>query len=89
MGLPGEGTGLRDTVAWVVLLVALAVAVAVLVAGLIWSSRPVPPDPPGLFRHKDGDVARFRTFVEAAGNCETEEGREVALVALHRLLLAE
>lgn len=78
---------MRDTVAWVVLLVSLAVAV--LVAGLIWSSRPVPPDPPGLFRHKDGDVARFRTFVEAAGNCETEEGREVALVALHRLLLAE
>ena len=78
---------MRDTVAWVVLLVSLAVAV--LVAGLIWFSRPVPPDPPGLFRHKDGDVARFRTFVEAAGNCETEEGREVALVALHRLLLAE
>lgn len=87
MGLPGEGKALRETVAWVVLLVSLAVAV--LVAGLIWSSRPVPPDPPGLFRHKDGDVARFRTFVEAAGNCETEEGREVALVALHRLLLAE
>ena len=78
---------MRDTVAWVVLRVSLAVAV--LVAGLIWSSRPVPPDPPGLFRHKDGDVARFRTFVEAAGNCETEEGRKVALVALHRLLLAE
>ena len=78
---------MRDTVAWVVLPVSLAVAV--LVAGLIWSSRPVPPDPPGLFRHKDGDVARFRTFVEAAGNCETEEGREVALVALRRLLLAE
>ena len=78
---------MRDTVAWVVLLVSLVVAV--LVAGLIWSSHPVPPDPPRLFRHKDGDVARFRTFVEAAGNCETEEGREVALVALHRLLLAE
>ena len=87
MGLPGEGTGLRETVAWVVLLVALAVAV--LVAGLVWASRPVPMDPPGLLRHKDGDVARFRTFVEAAGDCETEEGREVALVALHRLLLAE
>lgn len=78
---------MRDTVAWVVLLVSLAVAV--LVAGLVWASRPVPMGPPGLFRHKDGDVARFRTFVEAAGNCETEEGREVALVALHRLLLAE
>lgn len=87
MGLPGEGKALRETVAWVVLLVSLAVAV--LVAGLIWSSRPVPPDPPGLFRHKDGDVARFRTFVEAAGNCETGEGREVALMALRRLLLAE
>lgn len=87
MGLPGEEKALRETVAWVVLLVALAVAV--LVAGLVWASRPVPMDPPGLFRHKDGDVARFRTFVEAAGDCETEEGREVALVALHRLLLAE
>lgn len=78
---------MRETVAWVVLLVSLAVAV--LVAGLIWSSRPVPPDPPGLFRHKDGDVARFRTFVEAAVDCETGEGREVALMALRRLLLAE
>ena len=87
MGLPGEGKALRETVAWVVLLVALAVAV--LVAGLIWASRPVPMGPPGLSRHKGGDVARFRTFVEAAGDCETEEGREVALMALHRLLLAE
>ena len=78
---------MRETIAWVVLLVTLAVAV--LVAGLVWASRPVPTDPPGLFRHKAGDVARFRTFVEAAGDCETEEGRAVALVALHRLLLAE
>ena len=78
---------MMETVAWAVLLVALAVAV--LVAGLVWASRPVPTDSPGLFRHKDGDVARFRTFVEAAGDCETEEGRGVALVELHRLLLAE
>ena len=87
MGLPWEEKALRETVAWVVLLVALAVAV--LAAGLVWASRPVPTDSPGLSRHRDGDVARFRTFVEAAGDCETEEGREVALVELRRLLLAE